>query len=248
MTRLCAVVPRTRRSRASPASAAHRMHPCSSLGAPMYAIRQGAQRTSMRWSDPTASSALLSQPVVAKGAEPRQRLPVSDAVGGRLARDDVVEVADREPLDLDMPTPRLLERLDPVRRKHEIEVERATLQLNEVLAALDLRRLRVAQREAELAQRRDHSATVRRCLLDEQVGVLSRIGKAEEDGARLAEEEVAYAVAVEDPADLLRLRVVKLRGHTRASSVDSSRTRPGTRPSYRTSGKVRRRAPACRSG
>ena len=81
-----------------------------------------------------AASPLASpQPVVAEGAEPGQRFTVLDAVRGFLAANDVVRMAHRRPLDLDVPGPRFLERLDTV--EHEVEVERPVLELDEVLAA-----------------------------------------------------------------------------------------------------------------
>ena len=61
-------------------------------------------------------------------------------------------MADRETLDLDVAAPGTFERLDPVRGEDEIDVEGAVLQLNEVLAALDLGRLRLGQCEAEFAR------------------------------------------------------------------------------------------------
>ena len=56
-----------------------------------------------------------SEPIP-KGSKPRQRLAVPDAVRGFLARDDVVDVADGEPFDVDAPRPSLGEALDTIGR------------------------------------------------------------------------------------------------------------------------------------
>src|SRR5262249_55721083 len=134
-----------------------------------------------------------------------------------------------------------------VRGEDEIEIERTVPELDEVLAPLDLRCLRVLQHEAELAERRDQGASVRDGFLDEDVGVLGGVREAVEDRARLADEQIPDAVAREGVADLLCLGVVKSRGHIPATRGGSPRTTAGTRPSFRRSGTARRRGPACRS-
>src|SRR2546422_2137313 len=140
-------------------------------------------------------SAPLPDPVVAESPKPRQGLAILDSARGLLAGDDVVNVADGEPLDLDMPAPRLLERLDAVGSEDEVQVEGAVLQLNEVLAALDLRRLLVRQLEADFSERENQGPAVRLALLDEQVRVLRRVGETQQDGTGLAQEQVVDVVA-----------------------------------------------------
>ena len=100
----------------------------------------------------TGASASGLQPVVAERPQAGKRLAVFHPVGGFLAADDVVRMADREALHLDPAPPRVVERLDPVRREDEVEVERTVSELDEVLAAADLVRLRLRQVEAQLAQ------------------------------------------------------------------------------------------------
>ena len=63
----------------------------------------------------------------------------------------VVGVASRKPFDFHSATPRLGEGLDSVGGEHEIDVEGAVSELDEVLAPADLVRLRLGQLEAQLA-------------------------------------------------------------------------------------------------
>src|SRR5437762_11877512 len=123
----------------------------------------------------------------------------------------------------------------------------AVLELNEVLPSRDLVGLSVRQREAEFAERRDEGKAVRDRSLHEDIGILRRVGEAEENRTGLSEEGVAHAETGADVADLLRLRVVKPRAHTRASSAGSPRTRRGTRPASRRTDRSHRPAPACTS-
>ena len=67
-----------------------------------------------------------SEPIP-KGSKPRQRLAVPDAVRGFLARDDVVDVADGEPFDVDAPRPSLGEALDTIGRVDDVHVKRPVL-------------------------------------------------------------------------------------------------------------------------
>ena len=97
-------------------------------------------------------------------------------------------MAHRKALDIDAARPRVGESLDPVRGEDEIEIEGAVLQLDEVLAPQDLRRLRVGEIEAELANRRYERCSVVGAALDEQICVLGRVREPQEDGARLPDE------------------------------------------------------------
>ena len=67
-----------------------------------------------------------SEPIP-QGSKPRQRLAVPDAVRGLLARDDVVDVADGEPFDVDAPRPSLGEALDTIGRVDDVHVKRPVL-------------------------------------------------------------------------------------------------------------------------
>jgi hypothetical protein len=72
-------------------------------------------------------------PVISESPQPRERFPIFCPVGRFFARDDVY----------------VLEPLDAIRREHEIEVERAVLQLYEVLATNDLGRLDISRGSRE---------------------------------------------------------------------------------------------------
>ena len=99
------------------------------------------------------------------------------------------------------------------------------------------------QVEAELRKGRCDRLTVSWCAFDEEIGVLGRVREAEEDGARLSDEEVPHAVARERVSDFLGLPVLK-RAHTRASPVGSLRTSACTLPSSRRREMANHREPA----
>ena len=60
-----------------------------------------------------------------------------------------------------------------------------------MLPSRDLGGLSVRQREAEFAERRDEGKAVRHRSLHEDIGILRRVGEAEENRTGLSEEEVA---------------------------------------------------------
>ncbi len=65
-------------------------------------------------------------------------------------------------LDVNAALPRVAETLDAIRREYEIDVEGAVAKLHEVLAALDLRRLGVAQRKSQFPECSDHGPRIDR--------------------------------------------------------------------------------------
>ena len=81
------------------------------------------------------------QPILAESSQAWQRFEVFLAAGGLFAGDDVVDVADRKPFHLDVPLPGVVESFDAVGSEDQINVERASLDLHEILAAFDLRDL-----------------------------------------------------------------------------------------------------------
>jgi len=87
-------------------------------------------------------------------------------------------VANRKAIDVDATVPGLAEGLDAVGREHEIEVERPVLQLNEILAALEIGDLGRREGKAELGEGGGDCFTVGWRLLDEQIRILGRVGKA----------------------------------------------------------------------
>lgn len=87
----------------------------------------------------------------------------------------------RAAFDIDMARPGILEPLDSIGRKDEVEIEGAVLQLDEVLPAEDLGGLVTSQGEAELAERGHDALAVLRRSLDKQIRVLGRAREAEQD-------------------------------------------------------------------
>ena len=121
-------------------------------------------------------------------------------------------------------------KLDTVGREDEVEVEGAVLELDEVLAAANLCGLIRCQREAQRDEGLDQGLAIGGTTLDEDVGVLSRVGEPEENGARLAEEQIADTVARERIAELLGLGVLKPAGHSPGSSASCLHTTDDSRP------------------
>ena len=170
--------------------------------------------------------------------------------GGLLARDDVVDRAYREPFDVAAPIPSVLEALDAVGGEDHVNVERAVLQLDEVLPASDLGRLPGCEPKAQLLECLDQSGPVGRGLLDEQVGVLCGVRESVDDRGRLPDEQVLDVAALEGVPQFLDLGVAN-RSHrscSRASPAGARRTSVGIQPCSRTIDIPHRRAPACRCG
>jgi hypothetical protein len=71
----------------------------------------------------------MPHPVFAEGSKPRERFAVFLSVGGGLAGDDVVWVANRKSLHFDVPLPRVREPFNTVWGKDQVEVEEAVLEL-----------------------------------------------------------------------------------------------------------------------
>src|SRR5438034_7970558 len=84
---------------------------------------------------PRRSFASLPQPILAKGSQPRQRLAVLLPVRGGFARDDVIDVANRETLNVHPSVPCIGEAFDAVRRENQVQVEGTILELDEIFAA-----------------------------------------------------------------------------------------------------------------
>ena len=164
----------------------------------------------------------------------------------QLARDNVVDVANGKSLYFDVPLPSVFEPLDSIRGEHQVKVERAVLQLNEILSSRDLGGLAVGQGKAQVAQSRNQRATIGRHLLDEQVGILRGVRKAQENRTRFSDEQIPDAMAVETIADFLGLPIFKC-GHNPASLADAPRTNGDTLPSYQRRETARRPSPVYRS-
>src|SRR5437899_370298 len=74
-------------------------------------------------------------------------------------------------------------------RKHQVEIERAVLQLNEVLAAPHFHRLRFRQHESQVLERAKQSLAVCFGPFHEQVRVLGCVRVSQQDRAGFANEE-----------------------------------------------------------
>src|SRR5208337_3916216 len=117
----------------------------------------------------------------------------------------------------------------------------------EVLAAHDFRSFHVAQCKSQVAERRDDRSSVGLTFSHEYIGILSRVGKAQQNGAGFAKEKVLNAVTRKAVANFLCLPIFK-RAHSPTNLEGSLHTISGIRPSCQTRGIAHRRAPACRSG
>src|SRR5437016_3425183 len=190
---------------------------------------------------PDASETLpsLPHPVLAEGTKAWQGLAILLPVCGGLARDNIVDVADRKPFDLHAPAPGVTKALDTVRSKDKVEVKGTVLELDEILPAFDFRGLVLAEREPEFAQSRYQCRAILRGFFDKKVRVLRGVGEAQENGAGFAQKEVAHTVPLEAFSYFLRLPVFK-RGHSPASLAGSPHTSAGNQPSCRRPGTARR--------
>ena len=125
--------------------------------------------------------------------------------------------------------------------------EGAVLELDEILSACYLRSLCAVQAETQFAQRCDECGAVLPCLFGEQVCILGRVWKAEEDSARLAEKKITDAVPLEAVPDFLRLTIFK-RAHSPANPAGSPRTSAGSPRSFQKREKGSRPLRVCRCG
>lgn len=103
---------------------------------------------------------MVTQPVLSKRAQAWQRLAVLLPIGRRFARDDVINVANGKTLDFYPSAPRILESLDPVWSKYQINIKWPVLKLDEILASLNLSGLVVSESKSQLSQRLDKRSPV----------------------------------------------------------------------------------------
>jgi hypothetical protein len=118
---------------------------------------------------------MLFAPVIEKRLQARQALAVFRSVRRLFARDDICRTTHRKSFDIDPSLPGVFKPLDTIRREHQIEIEGSVLELDDVLAALNLRMLRIGQLEAQLYEGGDDRGSVGGGLFDEQIGVLCRV-------------------------------------------------------------------------
>ncbi len=73
--------------------------------------------------------------VAAERPQSRQRFTIFLSIRRRLARDNVVDMANGKPGDIHTALPCIRKPLDSFRRKYEVQVERTVFELNEIHAA-----------------------------------------------------------------------------------------------------------------
>ena len=145
-----------------------------------------------------------------------------------------------------MPSPGICEPLDSVRGKDEVQVEWAVLELDEVLATLDLFRLGIAEIELEIPQGEYDSLAILPALFSEDVGILSRIRKTQKDGTRLSQKQIPDFMLSHRIPNLFGLAIFKS-AHNRAIQAGSLRTIGGNPPLCQKRERVRHPEPVCRS-
>lgn len=77
--------------------------------------------------DNAASETTMREPIIPKGNQAGESFAVLYAIGGLLACDDVVGVADGKTLHFHSPVPCIFKSLDPVGRENQVKVERSIL-------------------------------------------------------------------------------------------------------------------------
>ena len=158
-----------------------------------------------------------------------EHFAVSHSVSSRLARNHVIQMTDRKSLDLDVATPRILEMLDSIGRKHEVHVKGPALELDKSFALFDICGLLICKRKSKLPEGRHEGSAIGWRSLGENVRILGGIGESEQNRRGFPKEEVPHTVPSEGIPDLLSLPIVK-RGHSRARTAGSLHTSDGTLP------------------
>src|SRR5438477_433553 len=138
-------------------------------------------------------------------------------------------MAYRKAFDLNVPLPRVFELLNPVWREDQVKVERAVLQLNEILPAPYLFFLACGQLEPDLFKCKDNRCPVLRRSCNEHVRILGRIREAKQNCTRLANEQIMHPSNTESIPYSKSLLVVKC-GHSQARMEVPTRTTADTVP------------------
>src|SRR5947208_2125439 len=103
-------------------------------------VARGRRETAPPVPDASESLPSLPHPVLAEGTKARQGLAILLPVCGGLARDNIVDVADRKPFDFHAPAPGVTKALDTVRGEYEVEIKGTVLELDEIFPAFNFRR------------------------------------------------------------------------------------------------------------
>jgi hypothetical protein len=99
-----------------------------------------------------AALLLLLQPIP-KFQKPRQRFPVLLTVRRLLAADDVVNAANGESANVNVSPPSILKPIDSIRRKDQVQIKCAILQLYENFSLANFFRFLIGQLETEFLKR-----------------------------------------------------------------------------------------------
>lgn len=94
----------------------------------------------------------MQVPIVAKRDEARQRLEVFGAASRFLAGDNVVRMADRQALHLDVPRPGCFKVLNAIGRKENVQVKWTVLELDKVFAVYNCRQIGITEIKSQLCK------------------------------------------------------------------------------------------------
>src|SRR4051794_41151375 len=98
-------------------------------------------------------------------------------------------MADGKSFDIDVTRPGIVETFDSIRGEDQVEIKRAVLELNEILASDDLRRSIVGDLESQISQRGDDRGSVLGQFGNKQVCILSGVGEPEQDRPGFPDEQ-----------------------------------------------------------
>ena len=101
--------------------------------------------------------------------------------------------------------------------------------MHKILAPFYLACLLACEFESELTQSRHHRARILWGSINEYVGILCRVRKSEQDGARLSNEQIPNVMPAKRRFNLFSLPVLK-RAHIRATGEGLPRTSAGIPP------------------
>src|SRR5438552_16966705 len=102
----------------------------------------------------------MTPPVITKGDQARQSFAILGAIRRTLAGNEVVRMADRKALDVDMAGPRVREALNPVGSEYQVHIKGPIFQLHKVLAAHNFLSLGLRQVVTQVAQRLHESLAI----------------------------------------------------------------------------------------
>ncbi len=111
-------------------------------------------------------------PIIAECLHPRQSFAIFGPTRRYFAGNNVVRVAHWKTIDLHMPPPRRLKRVDAIGREDKVQVKRAVLDLHKSFPALHVRGLVIGQGKTKLAQCLHQSRPVLRRFQHKNIRIL----------------------------------------------------------------------------